>query len=188
VKANGGRNRHRISTARLRALDCAKRPKTRKLSYALITKRFTEDLEKLWSPEEIALRLTFEFPEETRVQLSRLTCREGTNFAENRPGICVTNTPVPGSSSENRSRRQHNPNLRAISRGRGPYRSGHWEGDLIIGARGACVFRGFCSPSPRTRRGQKVQGKSNVEIVLAAARYQLKNVRRFFGASVGKTH
>jgi IS30 family transposase len=52
VKANGGRVDYRIWPAHQRAQRCAKRPKTSKLSYAPLAKRVTEDLEKLWSPEE----------------------------------------------------------------------------------------------------------------------------------------
>jgi IS30 family transposase len=73
VKANGGRDHYRIWPAHQRAQQCAKRPKIRKLSYAPLAKRVTEDLEKLWSPEEIALRLALEFPQETRMQLSHET-------------------------------------------------------------------------------------------------------------------
>ena len=73
VKANGGRVDYRIWPAHQRAQRCAKRPKTSKLSYAPLAKRVTEDLEKLWSPEEIALRLALEFPQETRMQLSHET-------------------------------------------------------------------------------------------------------------------
>jgi IS30 family transposase len=73
VKANGGRVDYRIWPAHQRAQQCAKRPKTSKLSYAPLAKRVTEDLEKLWSPEEIALRLALEFPQEPRMQLSHET-------------------------------------------------------------------------------------------------------------------
>ena len=73
VKANGGRDDYRIWPAHQRAQRCAKRPKASKLSYAPLAKRVTEDLEKLWSPEEIALRLALEFPQEPRMQLSHET-------------------------------------------------------------------------------------------------------------------
>ena len=73
VKTNGGRVDYRIWSAHQRAREKSKRPKTTKLSYAPLAKRVTEDLEKLWSPEEIALRLALEFPEETRMQLSHET-------------------------------------------------------------------------------------------------------------------
>ncbi len=73
VRVNGGRVVYRIWPAHLRAGACAKRPKTRKLSYAPLAKRVTEDLENLWSPEEIAVRLSLEFPQEARMQLSHET-------------------------------------------------------------------------------------------------------------------
>ena len=73
VSVNGGRVLYRIWPAHLRAREKSKRPKTSKLSYAPLAKRVIEDLEKLWSPEEIALRLALEFPQEPRMQLSHET-------------------------------------------------------------------------------------------------------------------
>ena len=83
VKANGGRDDYRIWPAHQRAQRCAKRPKTKKLSYAPLAKRVTEDLEKLWSPEEIALRLALEFPQEPRMQLSHETILQSQRLYEN---------------------------------------------------------------------------------------------------------
>jgi IS30 family transposase len=62
VSVNGGRVDYRIWPAHQRAQRCARRPKPSKLSYAPLAKRVTEDLLKLWSPEEIALRPALEFP------------------------------------------------------------------------------------------------------------------------------
>ncbi len=56
VSANGGRDDYRIWPAHQRARERARRPKAKKLNYAPLAKRVTGDLEKLWSPEEIALR------------------------------------------------------------------------------------------------------------------------------------
>ena len=70
MSVNSGRVLYRIWPAHLRARECAKRPKTRKLNYAPLAERVSEDLLKLWSPEEIAARLMLEFPEESRMQLS----------------------------------------------------------------------------------------------------------------------
>jgi IS30 family transposase len=67
VSVNGGRTLYRIWPAHLRARECAKRPKTRKLNYAPLAERVSEDLLKLWSPEEIAARLMLEFSGESRM-------------------------------------------------------------------------------------------------------------------------
>jgi IS30 family transposase len=146
VKANGGRVDYRIWPAHQRAQRCAKRPKTSKLSYAPLAKRVTEDLEKLWSPEEIALRLALEFPQETRMQLSHETiyqslyvqgrgelrrelarCLRYGHTSRQSQGRVKKSGPV--ANMINISERPPEVEDRAVP--------GHWEGDLIIGARGA---------------------------------------------------
>ena len=62
VGANGGRNGYRIWPAHCRARERAKRPKAKKLSYEPLAKQVTQDLRKLWSPEEISLYLRLDFP------------------------------------------------------------------------------------------------------------------------------
>jgi IS30 family transposase len=146
VKANGGRVDYRIWPAHQRAQQCAKRPKTSKLSYAPLAKRVTEDLEKLWSPEEIALRLALEFPQEPRMQLSHETiyqslyvqgrgelrrelarCLRYGHTSRQSQGRVKKTGPV--ANMINISERPPEVEDRAVP--------GHWEGDLIIGARGA---------------------------------------------------
>ena len=146
VKANGGRDNYRIWPAHLRARQCAKRPKMKKLSYAPLARRVTEDLEKLWSPEEIADRLALEFPQEPRMQLSHETiykslyvqgkgelrrelarCLRYGHTARQPQGRVKKAGPVANMVMI--AERPPEVEDRAVP--------GHWEGDLIIGARGA---------------------------------------------------
>ncbi len=158
VKVNGGRDDYRIWPAHQRARACAKRPKTTKLSYAPLAKRVTEDLEKLWSPEEIARRLRLEFPQETRMQLSHETiyqslyvqgrgelrrelarCLRYAHTTRQSPGRAKKTGPV--ANMVNISQRPPEVEDRAVP--------GHWEGDLIIGARGASAVGTLVERSTR---------------------------------------
>ena len=146
VSVNGGRVHYRIWPTHLRARRCAKRPKTSKLSWAPLAKRVTEDLLKLWSPEEIAVRLTLEFPEETRMPLSRETiyqslCVQGRGEIRRELARCLrcghttrqsqgrVKKTGPVANMINISERPPEVEDRAVP--------GHWEGDLITGVRGA---------------------------------------------------
>jgi IS30 family transposase len=146
VSVNGGRSLYRIWPAHRRARECAKRPKTRKLNYAPLAERVTEDLLNLWSPEEIAARLTLEFPKESRMQLSHESIYQslyvqGRGELRRELARCLRYGHATRQSQGrvkqsgriakmiNISERPPEVKDRAVQ--------GHWEGDLIIGARGA---------------------------------------------------
>jgi IS30 family transposase len=148
VSVNGGRDLYRIWPAHQRAREKAKRPKTGKLSYALLAKRVTEDLEKLWSPEEIALRLRLEFPEETRMQVSHETIYQslyvqGRGELRRELARCLryghttrqsqgrVKKAGPVANMVNISERPQEVEDRAVP--------GHWEGDLIIGLQRSAI-------------------------------------------------
>jgi IS30 family transposase len=158
VSVNGGRDLYRIWPAHQRAREKAKRPKTGKLSYALLAKRVTEDLEKLWSPEEIALRLRLEFPEETRMQVSHETIYQslyvqGRGELRRELARCLryghttrqsqgrVKKAGPVANMVNISERPQEVEDRAVP--------GHWEGDLIIGTRGASAVGTLVERSTR---------------------------------------
>ena len=128
------------------ARERARRLKTKKLSHAPLAQRVTEDLEKLWSPEEIARRLKLEFPKELAMQLSHETiyqsldvqgkgelrrelarCLRYGHSTRQSQGRVKKSGPV--ANMVNISQRPAEVQDRAVP--------GHWEGDLIIGARGA---------------------------------------------------
>jgi len=158
VKANGGRDNYRIWPAHLRARQCAKRPKMKKLSYAPLARRVTEDLEKLWSPEEIADRLALEFPQEPRMQLSHETIYQslyvqGKGELRRELARCLryghatrqsqgrVKKPGPIANMVMIAERPAEVADRAVP--------GHWEGDLIIGARGASAVGTLVERSTR---------------------------------------
>ena len=146
VNENRGRDQYRIWPAHQRARERARRPKAKKLSHAPLAWRVTEDLLKLWSPEEIARRLKLEFPQEPAMQLSHETiyqslyvqgkgelrrelarCLRYGHTTRQSQGRVKKTRPV--ANMVNISQRPAEVEDRAVP--------GHWEGDLIIGARGA---------------------------------------------------
>jgi IS30 family transposase len=146
VNANGGRAAYRIWPAHLRARQCARRPKTKKLSYTPLATRVTEDLEKLWSPEEIARRLKLEFPTEPAMQLSHETIYQslyvqGKGELRRELARCLRYGHTTRQSQGRVKKSGPVANMVMIAE-RPPEVEdravpGHWEGDLIIGARGA---------------------------------------------------
>lgn len=73
VVANGGHGAYRAWGGHRRARDQARRPKPCKLDHARLQVQVTTWLEKLWSPQEIAERLRFEFPDDPMMQVSHET-------------------------------------------------------------------------------------------------------------------
>jgi transposase, IS30 family len=73
VKANGGREDYRAWQGHERAAKCAKRPKTLKLSCPRLAAQVSTWLEEWWSPEEIALRLRADYPDDPMMWVSHET-------------------------------------------------------------------------------------------------------------------
>jgi len=124
----------------------ARRPKPRKLEHQPLQARVQSELEKKWSPEEIAARLTREFPDEPAMRASHETIyralyvqgrgslrRELTACLRTGRAIRKPRRRVDGRSDPDRripdkvmiSERPAEVEDRAVP--------GHWEGDQILG-------------------------------------------------------
>jgi IS30 family transposase len=142
VNANGGRDGYRPVVAHQAAAHRARRPKPTKLSRCTaLRERVVADLERLWSPEQIARRLRAEFPDDPEMRVSHETVyrslyvqgrgelrRELTRClrsgrARRRPRGRVGGGRIPGMVMI--SERPAEVEDRAVP--------GHWEGDLIMG-------------------------------------------------------
>lgn len=143
VGANGGRAGYRAWLGHHRAARRTLRPKPSKLDKGPLATQVTEWLEKLWSPEEIAHRLPIVYPDDLGMRVSHETIYQ-TLFVQGRGELrrelhrCLRTGRAqrrhPGSS-----KREHIAGMVNISV-RPPEAAdravpGHWEGDLIIGAR-----------------------------------------------------
>ena len=143
VNRNGGKMAYKPVTAHDRAFLRARRPKPTKLARnPKLCARVVEDLENLWSPEEIAHRLALEFGDDESMRVSHETIYKSiyvqgrgslrkelaaclrTGRAQRRPqGRTQRGGRIPGMIMI--SERPAETADRAVP--------GHWEGDLIIG-------------------------------------------------------
>ncbi len=137
---------YRAVAAHVAAERRARRPKPRKLENPALHARVTADLEKRWSPEEIAARLRLDFPDDASMRASHetiyqalfiqgrgalrrdLTTRLRTGRALRRPRRRVDGRADPDRRIPDKvliSERPAEAEDRAVP--------GHWEGDFVMG-------------------------------------------------------
>ncbi len=137
---------YRAVAAQVAAERRARRPKPRKLENPALHARVTADLEKRWSPEEIAARLRLDFPDDASMRASHetiyralfiqgrgglrrdLTTRLRTGRALRRPRRRVDGRADPDRRIPDKvliSERPAEAEDRAVP--------GHWEGDFVMG-------------------------------------------------------
>jgi IS30 family transposase len=137
---------YRAVAAQVAAEKRARRPKPRKLENLALHARVTADLEKRWSPEEIAARLRLDFPDDASMRASHetiyqalfiqgrgalrrdLTTRLRTGRALRRPRRRVDGRADPDRRIPDKvmiSERPAEAEDRAVP--------GHWEGDFVMG-------------------------------------------------------
>ena len=143
VSMNGGRRHYRAVRAHIRAYERARRPKAAKLDDPDLCEQVSEWLRRWYSPEQIALRLRIEFPDDPMKWMSHETIYKSL-FVQGRGELRRELT---------RCLRSGRTKRRPRSRGARPERikdmvmiserpaevadravPGHWEGDLVIGA------------------------------------------------------
>jgi IS30 family transposase len=146
VNGNGGRRRYRAVRADEAAYRNAERPKLAKLRRSRrLRARVESMLNKLWSPQQISARLRFENPDDPELRVSHETIYQSL-FVQSRGALrkelsaCLRSKRTrrrphgrkdPGGYIKDMvliSDRPAEIEDRAIP--------GHWEGDLILGARG----------------------------------------------------
>ena len=145
VSANGGREEYRAWRAHRRAQEAARRPKMRKLAACpSLAAQVTAWLQEWWSPEEIAVRLRLEFPDDPMMRVSHETIYQAL-FVQGRGGLrreltrCLrTGRAARRPRGRGRDNGQgHLPGMVMISDRPAEVDDravpGHWEGDLIIG-------------------------------------------------------
>jgi len=144
VKANGGREEYRIWPAHVRARGCARRPKPAKLDDPALCAKVTTWLEEFWSPQEIARRLRLEFPNDPTMHVSHETIYQSL-FVQGRGELrrelarCLRSGRTVRRSQDRTEKRGKIPDMVMISERPAEIEDravpGHWEGDLIMGAR-----------------------------------------------------
>jgi transposase, IS30 family len=144
VARNGGRDGYRAWHAHQRAQGEARRPKPFKLSDGPLTQEVSRRLMELWSPQEISERLRLDFPNDPKMRVSHETIYQSL-FVQGRGEL---RRELARCLRSGRTKRR--PNGRAVGQKkftdmvmiseRPPEASdravpGHWEGDLILGAK-----------------------------------------------------
>lgn len=144
VNANGGRRRYRPTAAHCRAHRLARRSKPTKLACnPALRERVIGDLERFWSPEQIAQQLKADFGDDETMQISHETIYkslyvQGRGELRRELARCLRT-----------GRKRRKPRGRIEMRGRIPDMvlisqrpaeaadravPGHWEGDLVMGS------------------------------------------------------
>jgi IS30 family transposase len=143
VEANGGRRHYRGVRAHIRAYKRARRPKVAKLDDPTLCELVSEWLTRCYSPEQIAIRLRLEFPDDPMRWVSHETIYQSL-FVQGRGELrrelsrCLRSGRTRRRPRGRTERRGKIPGMVMISERPAEAADravpGHWEGDLIIGA------------------------------------------------------
>jgi IS30 family transposase len=147
LEANGGRRRYRALKAHRRARSCAARPKPTKLSSCPRLRRAVEaGLSRRWSPEQISARLRSDDPHDRGMRISHETIYRSL-YVQSRGELRRQLARNLRTARTKRRPRRDGPERRGRIHGMVPISErppeiedravpGHWEGDLLVGARG----------------------------------------------------
>ena len=136
--------RYRATTAHALAYERASRPKPSKLAVNLVLRaKVEQDLQKRYSPEQIAGRLRREFPDDAEMRVSTETIYQSL-YVQSRGALrrdlarCLrTGRALRRPCRQPGQRKNRIPNMINISQRPAEAADravpGHWEGDLIIG-------------------------------------------------------
>jgi IS30 family transposase len=142
VSGRAGRDHYRATQSHRDAGQRARRPKLPKLVAGPLRDKVTEWLEEWWSPEEIARRLRFEFPDDPMMWVSHETIYpslfvQGRGELRRELSRCLRSGRAERKPRGRLERRGRIPDMVMISERPAEVSDravpGHWEGDLIIG-------------------------------------------------------
>jgi IS30 family transposase len=159
VDANGGRVHYAPLAAHRRAAAAARRPKPAKIAAnAALRERVVADLERLWSPEQIARRLRAEFADQPEMRVSHETIYRSL-FVQGRGELrreltrCLRTGRAVRRVRGRTDGRGHITGMVMISERPAEAADravpGHWEGDLILGKGGRSAIGTLVERSTR---------------------------------------
>jgi IS30 family transposase len=178
VAANGGRHDYRGWKAHRRAHERARRPKVAKLDDPALCGLVSEWLQKLYSPEQITLRLRLEFPDDPMQWVSHETIYQSL-FVQGRGELrreltrCLR-TKRAQRRPRGRARPERIKDMVMISERPAEVADravpGHWEGDLVIGAGGRSAVGTLVERTSRYMLLLHLPGDHGAQAVDAAMR------------------
>jgi IS30 family transposase len=143
VSRNGGRDAYKPVAAHQQAWERARRPKPTKLGHnPRLCQRVIADLEALWSPEQISVRLKTEFPRDETMRVSheiiyKTIYVQGRGELRRELAACLRTGRAQRRPRGRQQRRGRIPGMIMISQRPAEAEDravpGHWEGDLILG-------------------------------------------------------
>lgn len=181
VRRHGGREKYRAASADRRAWQHARRPKPSRLAgnEALRT-LVSEKLRLEWSPEQIALWLERENPDDPSLQVSHETIYKSlfiqSRGALNRALRDHLRTKRRFRQSRHKTRKGHGPIPDPISIRERPAEvedraiPGHWEGDLIAGEANLSYIATLVERKTRFVMLVRVRSKETREVTRAISR------------------
>ncbi len=154
VARNGGRESYRAVAAQARAGGCARRPKARKVERdPRLLAEVNAGFARRWSPQQIAVRLVADFPDDERMRVSHealyqaLFVQAKGTLKVQLTGALRTGKTTRVSREQRRAitaKRQAIPDMTMITERPAEAADravpGHWEGDLIMGAGNASAI------------------------------------------------
>lgn len=159
VNHHGGRARYKPVAAHRAAEIAARRPKATKLAgNPELCERVVADLERLWSPQQIARQLRAEFPTDPEMWLSHETIYkslyvQGRGELRRELARCLRTGRAQRRRQGREERRGRIPDMVMISERPAEIEDravpGHWEGDLIIGKNGKSAIATLVERSTR---------------------------------------
>src|SRR5450755_1324 len=160
VRRNGSRRGYRAVAAQAQADERARRPKTARLAGNQRLRELVQAmLERRWSPEQVSVMLRLEFPDEPEMRVSRETICQAI-YVQGRGALrrelaasLRTGRALRKPHRRSAERRGRIPGMVMISERPAEAADravpGHWEGDLIMGARNASAIGTLVERSTR---------------------------------------
>src|SRR5215813_6008100 len=171
------RGRYRAVAAQRRAEDRARRPKRAKLAGDGELREYVQGrLRKRWSPEEISARLKLEFPDRPEMRVSHETIYQSL-YVQGRGALrrelaasLRTGRALRKPRRKDGERRGRIKDMVMISERPAEAADravpGHWEGDLLIGARGTSAIGTLVERSTRyALLGALPDGRTSAQVI-----------------------
>ena len=178
IAAGGGPKGYQPVAAHRRAAVRARRPKPTKLgSNPKLCRRVIADLEKLWSPQQIAGRLADEFGDDETMRISHETIYkslylQGRGELRRELARCLRTGREARKPQGRTERRGKIPDMAMISARPAEVADravpGHWEGDLIVGKNGKSAIGTMVERTTRFLMLLHLPGDHSAETVRAA--------------------